>query len=127
MWSLPEVLLLSSTAFLAIGEGWIVLALGCAIVDAGAGSTNRLPPLIAQQLSSEYEAGDVVAKAAAVNQATYSLVPIAFDMLRSRLRTYVLAFAIASVFALWATLFVCRDSALVLISRKSRPSKPPPS
>ncbi|WP_420966359.1 MFS transporter [Bradyrhizobium sp. B120] len=107
------------TSFLAFGTDWIMLGLGCVIFGAGAGNTNTLLPLIAQQLFREGEVADVVAKAAAINQAIYSLAPVIFGMLRDYLGDYTLAFATAAALQLMAAFII----AGVPRKRRARPAE----
>jgi len=97
---------------LILGNGWLVLALGCIVFGLGIGNVVSLPPLIAQK---EFDREDVVAVVAlivAINQAVFAFAPAIVGVFRDATSGYGLPFGIVAGVQLAAAM-------LVLVGRKS--------
>jgi predicted MFS family arabinose efflux permease len=97
---------------LILGNGWVVLALGCIVFGLGMGNLTSLPPLIAQKEFSREDVVAVVALIVAINQGVFAFAPAIVGAFRDATSGYGLPFGIVACLQFVAAV-------LVLIGRKT--------
>lgn len=94
--ALNFIVQIAGVLFLMLGNGWVLLALGCVLFGLGIGNLTSLPPLIAQKEFKREDVMTAVALIVAVNQAVFAFAPAIVGALRDATSDYVLAFGVVA-------------------------------
>jgi predicted MFS family arabinose efflux permease len=85
---------IAGVLLLIVGNGWVLLSLGCVLFGLGLGNLTSLPPLIAQKEFNREDVVSVVALVVAINQAVFAFAPALLGALRDATSDYALPFAV---------------------------------
>ncbi|MCC7049671.1 MAG: MFS transporter [Alphaproteobacteria bacterium] len=96
----------AGSLLLGLGDGPVVLGLGCVLFGLGVGNMISLPPLIAQREFAPTDVPVVVALVTAINQAVFAVAPTVLGVLRDLEGDYRVAFALAACVQVAAGLLV---------------------
>lgn len=102
---------------LILGNGWILLTLGCVLFGLGIGNLTSLPPSIAQKEFNREDVVTVVALIVAINQAVFAFAPAIVGAFRDATSDYLLPFAMVACVQLLA-------ATIVLLGRSATASPP---
>ena len=91
---------------LILGDGWMLLALGCVLFGLGIGNLTSLPPLIAQKEFNREDVVTVVALIVAINQAVFAFAPAVVGALREATSDYAAPFAMVACIQLVAAIVI---------------------
>jgi MFS family permease len=97
---------ITGVLLLILGNGWVLLTLGCVVFGLGIGNLTSLPPLIAQKEFNRQDVVAVVALVVAINQAIFAFAPAIVGAFRDASSGYVLPFAIIACIQFMATIIV---------------------
>lgn len=102
---------------LIVGNGWVLLTLGCIFFGLGIGNLTSLPPLIAQKEFNREDVVSVVALIVAINQAVFAFAPAIVGAFRDATSDYALPFGMIACTQVLAIIIVLLERSTTGSSR----------